>query len=163
MYILCPKTKQPAYESNLFVFIASVVIVPSMFNHTRSSYLLLFQSSNIFVLVFIVDNDRYALKLHLSRQQPSLPANQGMRPIQSPRPYTTYELDQIRQYQKRSLIDHKSEKKKNREKKSIDRLIQYISNCFLLFLRLVSSTAMSLVAAWQMSMQLFDNVAVHIR
>ncbi|CAF3971015.1 unnamed protein product [Rotaria magnacalcarata] len=33
-------------------------------------------------------------------QQPSLPANQGMRPIQSPRPYTTYELDQIRQYQK---------------------------------------------------------------
>ena len=35
------------------------------------------------------------------RHQPSLPANQGMRPIQSPRPYTTYELDQIRQYQKR--------------------------------------------------------------
>ncbi|CAF0931475.1 unnamed protein product [Rotaria sp. Silwood1] len=33
-------------------------------------------------------------------QQPSLPANQGMRPIQSPRPYTTYELDQIRQFQK---------------------------------------------------------------
>ncbi|CAF0820339.1 unnamed protein product [Rotaria sp. Silwood1] len=32
--------------------------------------------------------------------QPSLPANQGMRPIQSPRPYTTYELDQIRQFQK---------------------------------------------------------------
>jgi hypothetical protein len=38
------------------------------------------------------------------RQQPSLPANQGMRPIQSPRPYTTYELDQIRQYQKRSNL-----------------------------------------------------------
>ena len=37
----------------------------------------------------------------LSRQPPSLPASQGMRPIQSPRPYTTYELDQIRQYQKR--------------------------------------------------------------
>ncbi|CAF1194823.1 unnamed protein product [Adineta steineri] len=33
-------------------------------------------------------------------QQPSLPINQGMRPIQSPRPYTTYELDQIRQFQK---------------------------------------------------------------
>ncbi|CAF0805235.1 unnamed protein product [Adineta steineri] len=33
-------------------------------------------------------------------QQPSLPANLGMRPIQSPRPYTTYELDQIRQFQK---------------------------------------------------------------
>ncbi|UJR21321.1 hypothetical protein I4U23_024412 [Adineta vaga] len=33
-------------------------------------------------------------------QQPSLPVNQGMRPIQSPRPYTTYELDQIRQFQK---------------------------------------------------------------
>ncbi len=37
----------------------------------------------------------------LFRQQPSLPVNQGMRPIQSPRPYTTYELDQIRQFQKR--------------------------------------------------------------
>ena len=35
------------------------------------------------------------------RQQPSLPVNQGMRPMQSPRPYTTYELDQIRQYQKK--------------------------------------------------------------
>lgn len=35
------------------------------------------------------------------RQLPSLPVNQGMRPIQSPRPYTTFELDQIRQYQKR--------------------------------------------------------------
>ncbi|CAF3569121.1 unnamed protein product [Rotaria sordida] len=33
-------------------------------------------------------------------QQPSLPVNQAMRPIQSPRPYTTYELDQIRQFQK---------------------------------------------------------------
>lgn len=38
-------------------------------------------------------------------QQPSLPANQGMRPIQSPRPYTTFELDQIRQYQKRFAIE----------------------------------------------------------
>jgi hypothetical protein len=31
---------------------------------------------------------------------PSLPAEKGIRPIQTPRPYTTYELDQIRQYQK---------------------------------------------------------------
>jgi hypothetical protein len=43
----------------------------------------------------------YSIQTFLFRQQPSLPANQGMRPIQSPRPYTTYELDQIRQYQKR--------------------------------------------------------------
>jgi hypothetical protein len=35
------------------------------------------------------------------RQQPSLPVNQGMRLIQSPRPCTTYELEQIRQFQKR--------------------------------------------------------------
>jgi len=39
--------------------------------------------------------------IFLSSQQPSLPVNQGMRPMQSPRPYTTYELDQIRQFQKR--------------------------------------------------------------
>jgi hypothetical protein len=39
--------------------------------------------------------------MFLSSQQPSLPVNQGMRPMQSPRPYTTYELDQIRQFQKR--------------------------------------------------------------
>ncbi|CAF1470701.1 unnamed protein product [Didymodactylos carnosus] len=32
--------------------------------------------------------------------QPSLPAERGIRPIQSPRPYTTFELDQIRQFQK---------------------------------------------------------------
>jgi hypothetical protein len=31
---------------------------------------------------------------------PTLPADKGMRPIQTPRPYTTFELDQIRQFQK---------------------------------------------------------------
>jgi glutamine-rich protein 2 len=31
---------------------------------------------------------------------PSLPADRGIRPIQTPRPYTTFELDQIRQFQK---------------------------------------------------------------
>ncbi|CAF3405905.1 unnamed protein product [Rotaria sp. Silwood1] len=39
-------------------------------------------------------------------QQPSLPANQAMRPIQSPRPYTTYELDQIRQFQKSQQLNN---------------------------------------------------------
>ncbi|CAF3084645.1 unnamed protein product [Rotaria socialis] len=39
-------------------------------------------------------------------QQPSLPINQAMRPIQSPRPYTTYELDQIRQFQKSQQLTH---------------------------------------------------------
>ncbi|CAF4360962.1 unnamed protein product, partial [Didymodactylos carnosus] len=37
-------------------------------------------------------------------QQPSLPAERGIRPIQSPRPYTTFELDQIRQFQKRPTV-----------------------------------------------------------
>ncbi|RNA31853.1 glutamine-rich 2-like isoform X4 [Brachionus plicatilis] len=35
---------------------------------------------------------------------PALPAERGMRPIQTPRPYTTYELDQIRQFQKQQFL-----------------------------------------------------------
>ena len=65
------------------------------------------------------------------RQQASLPANQGMRPIQSPRPYTTYELDQIRQFQKR-FITHSFIQSKNFR--------------FSHFEILVSSLAMSSVA-----------------
>jgi len=44
--------------------------------------------------------------IELSHQHgvvPSLPAEKGMRPIQTPRPYTTYELDQIRQFQKQQF------------------------------------------------------------
>lgn len=52
-----------------------------------------FVSRTFFLLLLI--------KIFLFRQQPSLPINPGLRPIQSPRPYTTYELDQIRQFQKR--------------------------------------------------------------
>ena len=85
MYMLCQKMKLPVYENRSFDFIASAAIVLLMFNHIRSCFLFLF-------IIF---------KNFLFRQQPSLPANQGMRPIQSPRPYTTYELDQIRQFQKR--------------------------------------------------------------
>ena len=87
----------------------------------------------------------YLLDLNfLFRQQPSLPANQGMRPIQSPRPYTTYELDQIRQFQKR--LDHLNYQTKIKT-----------------FVFLVSSLVMSLVVVQQMFMQLFDNVVVHIQ
>ncbi|CAF0811876.1 unnamed protein product [Brachionus calyciflorus] len=39
---------------------------------------------------------------------PTLPAERGMRPIQTPRPYTTYELDQIRQFQKQQLLNEQS-------------------------------------------------------
>jgi glutamine-rich protein 2 len=35
---------------------------------------------------------------------PSLPAERGMRSIQTPRPYTTYELDQIRQFQRQQIL-----------------------------------------------------------
>jgi len=35
---------------------------------------------------------------------PSLPNERGLRPIQSPRPFTTYELEQIRQFQRQQTI-----------------------------------------------------------
>jgi hypothetical protein len=55
------------------------------------------------ITLFLLKDDFFSSSVF--RQQASLPATQGMRPIQSPRPYTTYELDQIRQFQKR-LIDY---------------------------------------------------------
>jgi hypothetical protein len=71
-----------------------------------------------------------------------------MRPIQSPRPYTTYELDQIRQFQKRLTYSN------------------YLIKKFSIFLSkfLVSSLVMNLVVVvQQMFMQLFDNAVVLIQ
>lgn len=83
------------------------------------------------------------------RQQPSLPVNQGMRPIQSPRPYTTYELDQIRQFQKR--FDS-----------FFVKLCQFHDSFFGQFL-VSSLVVMISVAALAMYMQLCDNAGVHTR
>lgn len=98
IHMLYPKTRRPVYENNLFVFTASVVIVPLMFNHTRSCRLLWLIH---FFFLHLITYFTQCCFFSSFRQQASLPANQGMRPIQSPRPYTTYELDQIRQFQKR--------------------------------------------------------------
>jgi DNA repair exonuclease SbcCD ATPase subunit len=43
-----------------------------------------------------------------SQIYPSMPNEKGMRPIQTPRPYTTYELDQIRQFQKSQVLQDQS-------------------------------------------------------
>ena len=61
--------------------------------------------------------------------------------MQSPRPYTTYELDQIRQFQKRLTP-------------SLEDKIQ----CIRLFI--VNSIVMNSVVVWPMFIRLFDNVVV---
>jgi hypothetical protein len=67
--------------------------------HSFVSFVIIYLFSQNTITFFFLKS--FFFSFIISRQQPSLPANQGMRPIQSPRPYTTFELDQIRQFQKR--------------------------------------------------------------
>ena len=78
--------KLPACENNYLDFIAFHVIGQLKHYHNRKEFIIYL---NLKFLIFFNFSPL-----------PSLPNERGMRPIQSPRPFTTYELDQIRQFQR---------------------------------------------------------------
>lgn len=142
IHMSCPKTRRPVYENNLFVFIASVVIVPSMFNHTRSCRLL-----SLIVFIFIQSrtwlNDLTFHILDSKRVYPQIRVCvPSSHPDHTPRTNWTKFANFKRGSSRIFLHWIRFEKKQ------------------FSFEILVSSLAMSSVAEQQMFIQLFDSVVV---